>query len=71
MIVIYGTLRWQIISDKRRQKTVFYLLVMPGSKRFKTKELSNQIGSARLSFAGAEEMVQFLNITPGAVSITY
>ena len=51
------------------QKTVFYLLVMPGSKRFKTKELSNQIGSARLSFAGADEMVQLLNITPGAVSI--
>ena len=34
-----------------RQKTVFYLLMMPGGKKFKTKELSAQIGSSRLSFA--------------------
>lgn len=32
-----------------RQKTMFYLLMMPGDKPFKTKELSAQIGSARLS----------------------
>lgn len=51
------------------QKTVFYLLMMPGEKRFKTKELSKQIGSARLSFASEEYMVKFLNIHPGAVSI--
>ena len=43
--------------------------MMPGSKQFKTKELSDQIGSARLSFAGAEYMEKFLNITPGAVSV--
>jgi len=41
----------------------------PGDKPFKTKELSHQIGSARLSFAGAEEMEQYLDITPGSVSI--
>lgn len=52
-----------------RQKTKFYLLMMPGGKQFKTKELSDQIGSARLSFAGAEYMEKFLNITPGAVSV--
>ena len=52
-----------------RQKTNFYLLMTPGNKPFKTKELSNQIGSARLSFAGAEEMEQYLDITPGSVSI--
>lgn len=34
-----------------RQKTNFYLLMMPGDKPFKTKELSSQINSARLSFA--------------------
>ncbi len=51
------------------QKTVFYLLMMPGEKKFKTKELSKQIGSARLSFASEEYMVKFLNIHPGAVSI--
>ena len=52
-----------------RQKTSFYLLMMPGDKKFKTKELSQQINSARLSFAGAEDMLKYLDIEPGAVSI--
>lgn len=52
-----------------RQHTQFYLLMMPGDKVFKTKELSGQLGCARLSFASAEEMEQYLDITPGSVSI--
>lgn len=52
-----------------RQKTNFYLLLIPGDKVFKTKELSHQIGSARLSFAGAEDMETYLDITPGSVSV--
>ena len=52
-----------------RQKTRFYLLMMPGDKKFKTKELSAQIHSARLSFAEAEDMLKYLDIEPGAVSI--
>ena len=52
-----------------RQKTMFYLLMMPGDKPFKTKELSAQIGSARLSFAEEAFMEEFLDITPGSVSI--
>ena len=52
-----------------RQKTNFYLLMMPGDKKFKTKELSAQIGSARLSFADPEDMLKYLDIEPGAVSI--
>ena len=52
-----------------RQKTNFYLLMMPGDKPFKTKELSAQIGIARLSFASAEDMVKYLDIYPGAVSV--
>ena len=52
-----------------RQKTRFYLLMMPGDKKFKTKELSSQINSARLSFAGEEDMLKYLDIEPGAVSI--
>ena len=39
-----------------RQKTNFYLLMMPGDKPFKTKELSHQLGFARLSFASPEDM---------------
>ena len=52
-----------------RQKTAFYLLLMPGDKPFKTKDLSKQINSARLSFAEAEFMEEFLEISPGAVSV--
>lgn len=52
-----------------RQHTEYYLLMMPGDKVFKTKELPAQLGCARLSFASAEEMEQYLDITPGSVSI--
>ena len=52
-----------------RQKTAFYLLMMPGDKKFKTKELSAQINSARLSFAEPADMLKYLDIEPGAVSI--
>ena len=52
-----------------RQKTAFYLLMMPGDKPFKTKELSSQINSARLSFADPEYMQEYLDIKPGAVSV--
>lgn len=52
-----------------RQQTQFYLLMMPGDKPFKTKDLSKQIGSARLSFATPEFMEKYLNIKPGAVSV--
>ena len=52
-----------------RQRTQFYLLMMPDDKVFKTKELSAQIGSSRLSFAQAEDMEKYLDITPGSVSV--
>lgn len=52
-----------------RQKTQFYLLMIPGDKTFHTKEISSQIGSARLSFADASFMEEFLDITPGSVSV--
>ena len=66
-----------------RQQTAFYLLLMPGhqpvrvfsrglrpgKKPFRTKDLSHQIGSARLSFAASEHMLELLDITPGSVSV--
>lgn len=51
------------------QKTKFYLLMIKEDKKFKTKEISKQINSARLSFAPAEFMEQYLDITPGSVSV--
>lgn len=52
-----------------RQQTDFYLLIMPGTKPFKTKYLSAQIGSSRLSFGGAEDLERLLGVTPGSVSV--
>ena len=52
-----------------RQQTDFYLLLMPGNKPFKTKDLSAQIGSSRLSFASSEQMEALLDITPGSLTL--
>lgn len=52
-----------------RQKTQFYLLMIPDGKKFKTKDLSSQLGVARLSFADGEYMEEFLDITPGSLSV--
>ena len=52
-----------------RQCTAFYLLMIPGDKQFKTSVLSKEIGSSRLSFAKPEYMEEYLDITPGSVSV--
>ena len=52
-----------------RQNTSFYLLMIPGDKVFKTSVLSKEIGSSRLSFAKPEYMLEYLDITPGSVSV--
>ena len=52
-----------------RQCTDFYILLTPGDKKFKTSLLSKQIGTSRLSFADGAYMEQFLDITPGSLSV--
>ena len=52
-----------------RNKSSFYLLMMPGNKQFRTREVSDMIGSSRLSFADEEDMLKYLDIEPGSVSI--
>ena len=52
-----------------RQHTSYYLLMMPGDKIFKTKELPGQIGCSRLSFASGNEMERFMDTSPGSASI--
>ena len=52
-----------------RQKTSFYLLIMPGDKPFKTKELSGQMGVSRLSFGDEDSMARLLDLHPGSVSV--
>ncbi len=51
------------------QKTLFFLLMMPGEKKFRTAVFSKKMGCSRLSFADAGHMEEFLDITPGSVSV--
>ena len=52
-----------------RQQTTFFLLMIVGSKVFKTGKVSKQLGCARLSFAPGEAMEELLDITPGSLSV--
>ena len=52
-----------------RQGTAFYILLIPADKPFKTKDISAQIGSSRLSFGSGEMMEELLDITPGSLSV--
>ena len=65
-------LGWPICKNLflcNRQKTQYYLLMMEGEKVFKTKDLSKQLGVARLSFAGPEDMEALLGVHPGSVPV--
>ena len=64
-----GTVMCKNLLLCNRQCTDFYLLLMPGGKPFKTSVLSKQIGSSRLSFADGSFMEQYLDITPGSLSV--
>ena len=50
-------------------KSQYYLLMLKGHKKFKTKVISKQINSSRLSFGSDEKMLEYLDITPGSVSL--
>ena len=52
-----------------QQHTKFYLLLMPGNKKFKTKGLSKQINSARLSFASDDELDEDMHCFKGSTSV--
>ncbi len=50
-------------------KTAYYLLMMPGEKKYRAPLLSKQLETTRLSFADAESMQKHLRISPGSVSV--
>ena len=54
---------------RNQKKNTFFLLLMPGDKKFMTKDLSSQLNISRLSFAEPEYMEEYLDITPGSVSV--
>ena len=64
-----GAIMCKNLFLSNRQETAFYILLMPADKPFKTKDLSAQLGVARLSFGKAEYMEDFLDITPGSLSV--
>ena len=66
---VLGTVICKNLFLCNRQRTQYYLLMMLGTKPFHTKDLSHQIGSARLSFGDPESMEALLHIAPGSVSI--
>ena len=51
-----------------RQKTVFYLLLIPADKRFKTSVVSKLIGSSRLSFGEEDKLYELLGVRPGSIT---
>lgn len=70
-LLIESTLGGKICKNLflcNRQQTDFYLLMMPGDKPFKTKDLSPLLGCSRLSFATPEHMKELLQTIPGSVS---
>ena len=50
--------------------SVCFLLMLPGEKKFVTKDVSKKLGTSRLSFASAEKMAELLNTQPGSLSVT-
>ena len=67
--IALGAIMCKNLFLSNRQETAFYLLLIPANKPFKTKDLSAQLGVARLSFGKAEYMDQYLDITPGSLTV--
>lgn len=47
----------------------YFLLMLPGEKKVKTREVARQIGSTRLSFGDEDRMLEYLDILPGSLSV--
>lgn len=52
-----------------RQQTDFYLFITVGNKPFRSKDFSNALGIARVSFAPAEQMESILGTKIGAATV--
>ena len=52
-----------------RQESRFFIFMMPGDKKYVTKEFSKKIGMSRLSFAKEKHLKEFLNVSSGSVSV--
>ncbi len=54
------------LSDRKR--SVFVLLLLAPEKEFRTGSVSRQLGTSRLSFCTAEELMEKLGLLPGSVT---
>ncbi|NTW62308.1 prolyl-tRNA synthetase associated domain-containing protein [Candidatus Saccharibacteria bacterium] len=54
------------LKDKSGQ---YYLTIMSGHKRLDIKSLAEQVGSGKLCFAKADDLMEVLGVTPGSVSL--
>ncbi len=52
-----------------RQRTKFYLLMIPEYKAFRSSYISRQAGSSRLHFAEPEYMEELIDCEPGSASV--
>ena len=52
-------------DDKKRE---YFLITVKGNKRVDLKEFRKSHGIRQLSFASAEDLMRFLNLTPGSVT---
>ncbi len=52
-----------------RQRTKFYMLMIPEEKTFRSSDISKQAGSSRLHFAEPEYMLEMVDTTPGSASV--
>ena len=52
-----------------RQKTDFYLVILPAGKRFDSKLFAAMMHTARVSFASPEDMQRVIGLTPGEASV--
>lgn len=52
-----------------RQRTKFYMLMLPEHKVFRSSDISRQAGSSRLHFAESEYMEELIGCSPGSASV--
>ena len=55
------------LANSKRDR--YYMLMLTGDKHLVTKDLAKKIGSTRLSFGTPDKMEEFLDLTPGSVSV--
>lgn len=62
-------LRTKNLFLKNKKKTNFYLVIMDDKKHLNLKKLANALEDKNLTFASEEELMEYLKLQPGSVSV--